>query len=258
MALPIIPTKTDGSLGRVKTMRVSGFPQTPDLDHDLTPEELERIKDALIQMADVGSLGWEIVDDFASIITPIWLKTESNNGTVIVIDAATSPASSEGFGWIRLRTDSTSGSQAILTHKYELIRGAVNPILRARVKLPANFANATPAIRFAGQSLATVAALLVESGGFWQTSTKSNAGTGTQTVTTAVAATTSAIVDIRIEVETGVEVRFYVDDVLIQTNTQANAIPAAADIMAIDMRCTRIASSGGDFFVDWVDARSAR
>lgn len=272
MAMRDIPEKTDDSLGRVKSVDTDRpFPKVFDLDHEVHPDELERMKDAIIANAAgvVDALDWHFFDDFIKAPTTIWKQTLAGAGAVAELDGASADADS-GVGWVQLSA-TAGGDAAAIRHDGEFVRGDHSPTFRARVKIPTNAADGLPVIGLysAADAGATQAVLEVTGAGdVWKATIASDVGTGSTNVTTAVEATAgwhdvrievinSAIVD-GVEIEVVKNVKFYVDDVLIATLLGSANVPQGADRMAPRFALTYGQGSGAVIVVDWVDVRGLR
>jgi hypothetical protein len=66
----------------------------------------------------------------------------SGTGAVAIAAADTSPANTEGFGWLDLTVGGAAGT-AFAADGVNIVRGGMKPIYEARCKMPAVFADAT-------------------------------------------------------------------------------------------------------------------
>lgn len=261
MTVRELPTKTDDSLGRVKTDDPDRpFPRVIDLDHEVSFDEVERWKDLLIELAK-GGIGtdWRFFDDFFKATADVvWKHTVASAGEINELDGSHADAD-EGVGWIQL-VSPTGADTATLRCDREFVRGDHSPVFRARVKVSADAAHGLPRFGLYSSADAGASAAFLEitgAGSVWRANCASVAGGGSASQTTTVVATPGWH-DLRIEVDAGSAVRFYVDDVLISTLITANAMPRAADRMAPYFTTTFGQGSGGSYVIDYVDIRGVR
>jgi hypothetical protein len=183
-------------------------------------------------------------------------RSVSGTGTVTLIDAAAAPASSEGIGWAKLFT-TAAADVAQIADQRNLFRGGMKPKHHARVKVPGVFADATMSQGLgSGTSYGTID---TNTAGQWVCAQKSNAGGGTQSsVISSPTPVAGTIYTVRIEIEPTVGTRFYIDNVLLATLTQANAIPQAADLLGQYVSLTGVTVNDAFAYVDYLAVEGDR
>lgn len=92
MGLTVLPTKTDGSLGRVKNT-LPGSTPSPDLDYYVTAAEHERIKDAIVDLAqEVGKSDGTTTGSLVRSVRALEASSTETLLNVSVTDAVTAAA----------------------------------------------------------------------------------------------------------------------------------------------------------------------
>lgn len=278
MALTTLPDKTDSSLGRAKIARPSAaFPRVTDKDFEVDAPELEQIKDAILEngaalgLGDgttVGSLeehrqipaslAWAWNDDFhlAPELATQWTETLGAAGTQGIM-AADALGGAGSAGVLNL-TATGVGDTAQLAWTTESITPTSNPIFRARVLLGTVTADLSFFIALTGQGDTDLAQFSHSGGdGFWLLEAASSTG-GVGDSAGGGTVLGSTWYDLRLEIDTGSEVRFYADDSLIGTINTVNAVPRSGDRLGVRMLAQRGAGAGGFALIDYVDVRGTR
>lgn len=157
MALSTLPSRTSGSLGPVKLDERAA----PTSLHHISAAEWNSACDWIVRIAESLGLGdgsvegsladlarhvdapwltdrWNLFDDFFIIniaSTGDWTLSTAGSGTLTNPSISGSPDS--GVGWIALNIVDAASSESELIGKNEVIRADRNPIMHARVRLPA-------------------------------------------------------------------------------------------------------------------------
>lgn len=264
MSLPFVrdTSRTAASIGQVKSDRRPNAILDPKFDVDM--DEYNELLDAVQEVTHYSPLNktrFNSFDDFDALrigTDQPWLQTLANGGTQAILTALTAPVEGEGLGWLRLATTSTGGSASSLVGRGDLISPVSHPVVRCRVKLPADLAAAE--FHFGLESAAQTTFLeLGTPGAEWVMQSASLTGGGggdllALVTPVPVAATTY---DLRIELTSGVEAKFYIDDVLVGTFSPTNDVPLAGDVLNPFLRVLRVAG-GGSADVDFIHVTGDR
>ncbi len=184
-------------------------------------------------------------------------------GTVTTPGGAFAPQLGGGWGWANLFVPNAGGATARIELRNDIIlpRTGVLLVFRARIVLPAVFADATPSIGMADTGDFSYARLFIDGGGFWNTSVQSsNGGAANDTVRTAAAP--GKEYNVRIELTSAVSASFFVQRVgfaeeALGTESTVNTIPDGVDNMGLFAEMVRQAGLG-TLSVDWWDVSGSR
>lgn len=247
-----LPTKTIGSLGPVKTDNRAYLRP----DSELPAVELEAIKDAVIANAGSRS-GPDSRSYFSDLLRADAEWTAGIDGTGVVQHLAANHADIIGsaVGGVHIGA-SVASDRAAFFHDTAWIDPSAPALFEARVKLPSTIANVDIGIGLLDDdNVTTSAAVFSRSGGVWMPQTISATGASSDSEVTATAMVADAWVVLRVEIDPGVDARFYVDDVLISILSTAAAAPQAGDVLRPDLFVS-YAAGADRIVVDWVRARN--
>jgi len=197
------------------------------------------------------------IEEWTRVNASRWLLTQVASGSYGISSGSTEP---NAIGSLRLIATGSGDGIHLVDSKTWFVAGHW-PVLRARVKVPADLADATLQVGFGDHVTGShqYAALLSPQPAGWDCITY-DAGSPTTAADQGTAPTPDGWHDTRIEVEHSAEtlqgeVRFYVDGVLIYTATSPYA-PAQA--MGCYASVAYVANSGGEGRLDYFDLRMNR
>lgn len=196
-----------------------------------------------------------VFSDFVTNVdTAMWNTAGSTGtGTVIQLPAGNADAD-EGLGIWKLDTGAGAG-KALISHSAignYWYRGSLSYAIEARVKLPATPANITFLLGFDDFALGSAVVLAYNQGvGTWELYCRSTTSGTAANDPTAIAAT-AGWHTIRVEYESNVRARAFVDGVLVATVSTPAAIPHGVDAMTVEMYAQRSAGPVEFVLVDWL------
>lgn len=195
-------------------------------------------------------------DDFTRLGAE-WTQATVGTGQIKHLPASDADASSAS-GAAKLSAAAVAADAASIIHDTLWVDPSISPVFECRVKLAATIGNVGFELGLSDLAGGGASyALLTHAGGDWRAEAASSTGTGSDATTTAVALVADAWVVLRIEIDPGVDAKFYVGGTLITTLSTAAAIPAAGDELAPFFRVVYLA--GADRMVpDWVEVRGER
>lgn len=279
MGIETIASKTPESIGLPVVDRPRALGRVPK--YETSAEEWERFKDALIEGQTAIGLedgtttdsleamahglnapsagrayyvgpGVGGAEDFFS--KPASWTEDVASGTVTELLASNTDADT-GSGWVKLTATGVGHTADYFSRHF--VRGDHSPVFRARVKLSTTPANCDFVIGLYALDAPESYAVLEASGGFWNALAKSFNNAETVEFATTAVVPTAGWHDIRIEIDDGDEVRYYVDDALAHTFT-GGGVPRTSDQFAVDFFVSRAAGAGGFMVVDWCEVRGTR
>lgn len=279
MADPItsIPTRADGSLGRVK----SDLRPVPQLASFVPAAEWNTLvawaeaAAAFLGLSDGSTAGslfqllksflppkaatFALFEDFVNFsFATAWVAAVTGTGAVSHVTAA--GAAQDGIGQVSVAVGAGAGT-AELRGMGQSVSGAHSPQIRFRFKTPANFTGITARLGLSDVAGTTRAFIGWDSGSAslrYEVGSVTGAGSGSGTTSTPVSLTISRWYEGRIEIDSNSAVRFYLDDVLYHTYTTAAGLPRAGDTFSIFTAKVTYVSAALGVLVDWMDLRGTR
>lgn len=280
MADPItsLPTRGDGLLGRLK----ADFRPVPQLLNFIQAVEWNTLIGWVESAAAVigvsagstaGSLfqlllsflppkatGFAFFDDFRESSTNNrWLAVVTGTGTVTDVPAL--GVAQDGWGQVSCAVGAGAGT-AELRGNVQSTSGAHSPRIRFRFKTPSTFTGISWRGGIRDAAGVTVAQIGWNSGSAsvrYQVGSVTGGGSADAVASgVPTSFTVSRWYEGRVEVDSGTEVRFYLDDVLVHTYTTAAGIPRAGDTFSAYSSLVTYVSAALAVLTDWMDLRGTR
>ena len=279
MADPItaIPTRTDGSLGRLK----ADLRPVPQLLSFIPAQEWNTLigwaeAAAAILGVSAGTTAGSILqllasflppkatsfamfDDFRDAFASRW--TAATTGTGTVTDVAALGVAQDGWGQVSCAVGAGAGT-AELRGNVQSLSGAHSPRIRFRFKTPSTFTGCSWRGGIRDATGVTVAQIGWNSGSAslrYQVGSATGGGSADAVAADVpVSLTVSRWYEGRVEVDSNSAVRFYLDDVLHHTYTTAAGLPRAGDTFSAYSSLVTYVSAALAVLTDWMDLRGTR